>query len=824
MATKVGSLIISLALESGAFKSGLSASDKALKASVKRMEALGKSMQGIGRNMSLAVTLPLAALAKSSIAAAMESADALAQVNASLKSMGGAANRTAEQLQALARTEMRASLYDDDEILRKVTASMLTFGKISGAAFDQAQQAAIDLSAKLGTDLQASSIVVGKALNNPIKGLVALTRAGVSFTDQQKAQVKAMMAVGDVAGAQKIILGELNKEFGGSAAAAAKANPFAQFKHALDDLKEAIGAQLIGKLTGVIDKITALIDKFNDASPATQGLIVNLGLIAAAAGPVAYVIGSITTIIAPFTGALSLIAGEGGLLLAVSSGFAGLSAVLLPLLPIIAVVAATGALIYSQWDKLAPVFAQIGQAISDAFGPVSSALIGTIKQAFDDFMGSAALADIMSFVSALGDIAVVIVKAFGGAIPGIIKALGDILMGVVHVIIDAVKLVVALLAGDWAGAWTAAKDLVMHAVGGIGGAIAHLAETAVGFMKVLYEGVSSWIGDKLGAVWKRVTDAVALVKHAFWDLANAVVLNSYIPDMVDGIALHMGRLDAVMVNPALSATARTKQAFEKLGEDVKGIMNTLFPDARDLADLRKQLAALDADIAGGGQASGYKVDQLKEGRQRLIDGADQAQLAQLSLPLADRLRLIPDSLAPVRDAQGMLDQLVSAANDNADKLEPATVRIAKSFKDMADATLQSLQGLAGAIKGGGFLDILGAVINLGLQLGSVGAFGKGVQTKINAIPAHANGTSFAPGGLSLVGERGPELVSLPRGSQVIPNHALRGGGGGNTYNFSGNLLTPEFWAQINAGDARAAQAGAMGGQARVAFAQSRRVA
>lgn len=47
------------------------------------------------------------------------------------------------------------------------------------------------------------------------------------------------------------------------------------------------------------------------------------------------------------------------------------------------------------------------------------------------------------------------------------------------------------------------------------------------------------------------------------------------------------------------------------------------------------------------------------------------------------------------------------------------------------------------------------------------------------IPAFANGTNFAPGGLSLVGERGPELVNLPRGSQVIPNHVMRGMGGSN---------------------------------------------
>jgi len=50
--------------------------------------------------------------------------------------------------------------------------------------------------------------------------------------------------------------------------------------------------------------------------------------------------------------------------------------------------------------------------------------------------------------------------------------------------------------------------------------------------------------------------------------------------------------------------------------------------------------------------------------------------------------------------------------------------------------------------------------------------------KLVQVPGFANGTTYAPGGMALVGERGPELVNLPRGSQVIPNHKMRGGSGG----------------------------------------------
>ncbi len=57
-------------------------------------------------------------------------------------------------------------------------------------------------------------------------------------------------------------------------------------------------------------------------------------------------------------------------------------------------------------------------------------------------------------------------------------------------------------------------------------------------------------------------------------------------------------------------------------------------------------------------------------------------------------------------------------------------------------------------------------------------------TNVGNVPGYASGTSYHPGGFAWVGERGPELVNLPRGSQVISNDRL--GGGGDTYNITIN--------------------------------------
>ncbi len=171
-----------------------------------------------------------------------------------------------------------------------------------------------------------------------------------------------------------------------------------------------------------------------------------------------------------------------------------------------------------------------------------------------------------------------------------------------------------------------------------------------------------------------------------------------------------------------------------------------------------------------------------------------------------------------------LQELSQEAEQTSDKVEVSNVTIARSFGEMAQDSLNALQNLTSAIRGGGFLDILGGIIGLGLQLGGAGVFGKKIQANINTprVPAYAKGTGFHPGGLAMVGERGPEIVRLPRGSAVYPNGS--GPGEGNTYYLSGNLLTPEFWSQINAGHAVAAQAGGELGYRKVVTKGRRRLA
>lgn len=177
-----------------------------------------------------------------------------AQTEAAIKATGGAANITAQEVGDLA-TAIQLKTGIDDESIRKGSNLLLTFKQIRNEAgrgndvFNQATMAAIDLSAAGFGSIDSASKMLGKALNDPVKGLTAMGRAGVTFTDQQKDQIKTLVESNRTLDAQKIILREINSQVGGSAEA--QATPMMKLQTTIGDLEEEIGSG-----------ITPTVDKF----------------------------------------------------------------------------------------------------------------------------------------------------------------------------------------------------------------------------------------------------------------------------------------------------------------------------------------------------------------------------------------------------------------------------------------------------------------------------------------------------------------------------------------------------------------------------------
>ena len=184
-----------------------------------------------------------------SIKEATEFQNVFAQTQAVIESTGMAAGFTAEEMAGLASDLSAASgmsLFSDDAILG-ATNVLATFKEIQGVQFENATSAILDMSQAMGMDLQSATVQVGKALNDPIGGIGALSRVGVQFTEDQKAMIEEMVALGDVAGAQELILGELNSQFGGSAAAAVNtyAGRMKVLEEQFNDVKQGVGEALL---------------------------------------------------------------------------------------------------------------------------------------------------------------------------------------------------------------------------------------------------------------------------------------------------------------------------------------------------------------------------------------------------------------------------------------------------------------------------------------------------------------------------------------------------------------------------------------------------
>lgn len=195
-----------------------------------------------------------------SINEAIEAQEVMAQLEARLKSTKGAAGVTAEMATELADSLGKMTRFEDDAILAGENL-LLTFTNVGKDVFPETVETALDMSEALGQDLQSSIMQVGKALNDPIQGVTALRRVGVQLTQAQEDQIGAFIESGNVMAAQKIILQELQTEFGGSARAAGGtfAGQIERLNNTLGNAAESIGTAFLPTIQMMADKLIAFV-------------------------------------------------------------------------------------------------------------------------------------------------------------------------------------------------------------------------------------------------------------------------------------------------------------------------------------------------------------------------------------------------------------------------------------------------------------------------------------------------------------------------------------------------------------------------------------
>ena len=240
MAIQLGSAYGKVEIDSSGVPKGIGNAVKSLETLGQTANKIGSQMQKIGGAMTLGLTLPIVAFFSSAVKSAMDAESELAELNAVLASTGGAAGMTAEELTKMATELQKVTKFSDEEILSGES-MLLTFTKIGKDVFPLATEAMLNMAEKFGS-MESASIQLGKALNDPVGGVTALRRVGVMLSDQQEQQIKDFMAVNDIASAQKVILKELETEFGGLAKAIGNTpeGKFAKLKNSFDDLMERL--------------------------------------------------------------------------------------------------------------------------------------------------------------------------------------------------------------------------------------------------------------------------------------------------------------------------------------------------------------------------------------------------------------------------------------------------------------------------------------------------------------------------------------------------------------------------------------------------------
>jgi hypothetical protein len=187
--------------------------------------------KGIGRAIGgLAVALGFTGIVsglKDAVRGAEEAKVANDRIDAIAKSMdlfGNNTKRTTDRIKDFADTQ-ELLVGVEAEVIKATQAKLLTFKEVAssadrmGGAFDRATILAQDLAAAGFGEATANATQLGKALNDPTKGITSLTRVGLTFTAEQKKVIKSLQDTGDMAGAQAVILEELERQVGGTAAA-----------------------------------------------------------------------------------------------------------------------------------------------------------------------------------------------------------------------------------------------------------------------------------------------------------------------------------------------------------------------------------------------------------------------------------------------------------------------------------------------------------------------------------------------------------------------------------------------------------------------------
>lgn len=660
---------------------------------------------------------------------AREAAKLYASTEQTIKTMGNAAGRSAQDVVDLATALSDASgmsLFGDDQIQASENL-LLTFSNIKGETFDLATALTVDLAQALGGAPADQAMMLGKALNDPIKGITALGKAGLTFSEEQKAAIAAMVKTGDMAGAQSIIIEELNRQVGGQAQAAAQADGgWTQLTATLGELQESVGAAvlpmlnvLVGMLnesvmpvvTAVAEAFGGVIESLADAGVMSSEFGESVGYLATQLGLpgelIQDIVFGVQGVVEAFedAGAMSSEFGESIGYLASQLGLPGelVQDIVFAVQDLVASFqegGAASASLGSAVDDLSGIWMKASDVVAnvmDAYMAIATAVLPVVTR-FVDEHGEEISAFFKQTWDSIIQIVTLALQVYNGIVPPILNAIAgfidahgseivkiltgawEIVSSLITGVLDTIKGIftttLAIINGDWEGAWAGIKtiaDAQMNAITGVITGfldmIAGIFDTNMGDITKTWE--NNWnmlieIANKVGA--QMVEAGANIVSGIIEGIENnASAIYNVLSDIADGAV--QAFLDAI-------GAGSPAKAFMPAGEyAVQGVMQGMEGMLPALLDLVNQtggsmIEALTKNISKGG-------DEIRK------------MMADLTADIKDISSQINDAIADGFGATASIDRQIAK---NLDKFKD----IPDQYKQYTEGALKEAQNQAAA--------------------------------------------------------------------------------------------------------------------------------